>query len=441
LSVSTTLTDYLAELEKRAPESRVDLGLERVRKVYDLLFADACFDGTGIIAIAGTNGKGSTVCFCEAIGQAMGKSTVAYTSPHITHFNERLRIDGLPATDRAWLDAFDRVDVARGTIGLTWFEQVTLAALVIAEQAAPDLLILEVGLGGRLDAVNVVDADVAILTSIGLDHMEFLGPTRADIGQEKIAIARAGRPLIVGEQDLPDGLIDKIEHMKARPYLLGRDFYWQGQETDSNEGWTLHCTGLGKPTYSLKRPRLAGAHQLNNAACAVVAVGMLVTKPMDDQVVCQALERASLPGRFECVGHSPMVILDVAHNQQAAITLADNLKNDAAQRASAGATVAVFGALSGKDVEAMAKALGDQIDHWFVGGLEGPRGQTGDRLAERLRAIGVTAPIEAVKSIPQAMDLALEKARPQDRVVVFGSFQVLAAVRSRWPDSAQTDQE
>ncbi len=426
---ATRLSDWLAELEQRAPESKIDLGLDRVRAVYEKLFQDASPLTSKVITIAGTNGKGSTVAFCESIALAHGKSTAAYTSPHIHEFNERLRIDGESLSDEKWLEALLVVDGCRSDIGLTWFEHVTLAALWIARQRSPDLMILEVGLGGRLDAVNVIDPDVAVLTSIGLDHMEYLGPTRFDIGREKLGIARASRPLVVAERDLPEGLDAFIDQIEADVQRVGREFDWHLDPDVTDLSWQLQCTQPKPRCWRLARPSLAGDYQLSNASAAILALYALWPDELNDECIQQGLTRAHLAGRFETVAgppDSPTVILDVAHNPQAAEMLAGNLRAQAID----GQTFAVFGALIDKDVEAIGQALSHGIDRWFVGDLGGARGQTGHQVAQRLQSQGITAPIEALKSIHTALDAALSKAQATDRVVVFGSFQVLAAVRS-----------
>lgn len=419
----------MAQLEQRAPASKIDLGLDRVRAVYQSLFPDPVWQSSKIITIAGTNGKGSTVTFCESIARAHGKSTAAYTSPHIHDFNERLRINGEPLSDARWLEALVLVDDVRGDVHLTWFEHVTLAALWLAHRESPEVVILEVGLGGRLDAVNVIDPDVAILTSIGLDHMAYLGPTRLDIGREKLGIARAQRPLIITERELPLGLEAVLTELNAQTQRIGHDFDWHAPTGKGSSVWQLECASPQKRQWTLARPRLAGEYQLSNASAAILALQALWD--LDGACIDQGLIKAHLPGRFEIVAgppRSPEVILDVAHNPQAAEALAANLLAQPSQ----GQTLAVFGALMDKDVEAIGQALAQPIDRWFVGDLSGARGQSGAAVAQRLQSQGITAPIEAVKSITVALDAALSEAKVTDRVVVFGSFQVLAEVRARF---------
>jgi len=431
------LDDWLADLEKRTPPHQIELGLERVGQVYDALFAEDPWINTRIITIGGTNGKGSTVAFCEAIARAHGLSTLAYTSPHITRFNERVRINGSEASDADWLHALNEVETARAEVHLTYFEHVTLAALVIAKAHAPDLLLLEVGLGGRLDAVNVVDADVSVITSIGLDHMDYLGPTRTHIGREKLGIARANRPLVLAEADWPEALEEALVASGATLWRVGLHWDWliEDVSTSGHSGqWTLRFHSEPQGSWSLPQPNLVGPHQISNAAAAIVAFCcVLGAQQLLPGAVAQGLTEVQLAGRFEQVATAPAVFLDVAHNAQAAECLKEALMAASAGDAAGGETVAVFGALADKDVEAMVDALDGVFDRWWLGDLSGPRGQSAQALAGRLINRGVKAPIEAVKSIPEALDLALANASIHDRVVVFGSFHVLSEVQSRWP--------
>lgn len=433
----THLEDWLADLEQRTPAHKIELGLERVGRVYKSLLGADPWPNTRIITIGGTNGKGSTVAFCEAIAKAQGLSTMAYTSPHITRFNERVRIQGADAPDAIWLTALNEVEQARGDIHLSYFEHVTLAALAIAKAQPPDVLILEVGLGGRLDAVNVVDADVSVITSIGLDHMDYLGPTRTHIGREKLGIARPGRPLVLAENDWPDDLEDALMASQAKLWRVGSEYDWSieaSTEALNLGSWDLSLRREPKHSMCLPSPALLGAHQLGNAGAAIIALMCLLgPDQLSHGAIAQGLTEVKLAGRFQQVAASPAVFLDVAHNAQAAQGLCDALVDTSTDNPTGGQTFAVFGALADKDIEAMADALAGVIDRWWVGDLSGPRGQTGKAVADRLINHGVTAPVEAVKSISEALDLALANASTNDRVVVFGSFHVLAEVQSRWP--------
>lgn len=285
-----TLEGMLERIERRAPRARVELGLDRVRRVFDRLAPD--LSATRIVSVAGTNGKGSTVAFLQHIADAAGIRSVAYTSPHILRFAERVRIDGEPASDDALADALARVERARGETPLTWFEHVTLAALTLAGDVRPDWLIAEVGMGGRLDAVNVLDADVAVITSIGLDHQRWLGRTRAAIAREKCGIARAGRPVVVGEKRRPDGMTRHLQRIGATALLAGRDFDWRWRRgsVDIDLG-----PDAGAARLANLRPGLPGRHQAANAASAAAAASLLAPGPDRDALV-RGLERARLRG-------------------------------------------------------------------------------------------------------------------------------------------------
>jgi dihydrofolate synthase/folylpolyglutamate synthase len=425
------LDEWLSRLEQRAPETRIDLGLERVSVVADRLFVGDDWENVSVITIGGTNGKGSTVAFCESIALEAGLTTVAYTSPHLLVFNERLRINGKMAEATTWLDALERVDVARADEALTWFEHVTLAALWIAKEHRPDLLLLEVGLGGRLDAVNVMEPDVAVITSIGLDHTDWLGPTRAHIGREKLGIARPGKPLIIGEPDWPEAAEEALVASGAEVSRLDQDFWVEPVIAASEGCWQL--TLKEQSPITLPPLALMGRYQWTNAACAVLAIR--ATQVWDAKLgwaVSPGLSRARIEGRFERVQERPVVLLDVAHNPSGASALAGVLADETASRSHTGRTLAVFSALVDKDIRGIGEVMAPSIDHWIVGNLEGSRGQTAGSVAQQLRDCGVTVPIDTVESIPDALDRALALSTPTDRVVVFGSFHVLTAVRSRW---------
>lgn len=411
------LDDWLARLEARSPEHRIEPGLERVAAVLDRLPAE--IRTIPAITVAGTNGKGSVIAYLEAIFTAAGGRPLAYTSPHLLRFNERVRIAGREADDSELADALDAVEAVRASVALTYFEHVTLAALVLAARRQVDLLLLEVGLGGRLDAVNVLDADVAVITSIGLDHREWLGSTRAAIAREKLGIARRGRPLVLGERRWPAGAADALADGGAEVLRLGRDFTVLGAGTE----FTLRC---GEDRWTGLRPGPEGRHQWANAACAVIAA----TRPGPVRApaanaIRRGLSSARLPGRFQCLAIRPQIILDVAHNAAAARILREMLS------AGSGPARAVFSALAGKDVRAIGRILRRSFHGWWVGSLEGPRGQPASRIAGELVAAGVHGPVETLESIGQALDHALASSGADDRVVVFGSFQTVAAAWRR----------
>lgn len=407
------LANWLARLEARSPEHRIEPGLERVGRVLERLPGSVASIPT--VTVAGTNGKGSVVAFLEAMLTAAGARVLAYTSPHLLRFNERIRIAGREAGDDELADALEAVESERGDVALTYFEHITLAAFVMAVRHDVDVLLLETGLGGRLDAVNVVDADVAVIPSIGLDHREWLGATRAEIAGEKLGIARPGRPLVLGERRWPAAAASALAASGAEVLRIGRDFRLRG----GDNGFALVC---GDARWDGLRPGLPGAHQRVNAACAVIAAGHLppTLRPGPD-AVRQGLSEARLPGRFQQMSGRPRVILDVAHNVAAARVLRDLLAAEPAPFR------AVFSALEGKDVRAIGRVLADAFVGWHVGGLPGVRGRTGTALAADLEAAAVHAPVEALESVGQALDRALAASERDDRVVVFGSFQTVAA--------------
>jgi len=406
-----SLDAMLEHIEQLAPRSGIELGLDRVRQVLRRLSAD--LGGTRIISVAGTNGKGSTVAFLEAIAARAGIATLAFTSPHLLAFGERFRFNGAPAADAEIARALRTVERARGEVALTWFEHVTLAAFVLAAGKAPEWLILEVGMGGRLDAVNVVDADVAVITSIGLDHQRFLGPTRAAIAREKCGIARAGRPVIVAEKRLPDGMLERLEDMQAEVCLARRDFDWRwraGQVT----------MRLGERVVGGIVPGLAGHHQAGNAAAAAAAA-LALNPALDDRCIVDGLATARLAGRFERVARAPDVIVDVAHNPAAARVLAAQLKRIPGEK------LAVFAALEDKDIAGIVRALAATFQRWYAATLDVPRGLAAGELVERMGALSADRRVEALESVAVALDAARAACRRQQTIVVFGSFMTAAA--------------
>jgi dihydrofolate synthase / folylpolyglutamate synthase len=410
------LATWLDRLERRGPESRIDLGLDRVRRVWQALGAN--LPDCPVITVAGTNGKGSVVAMIEAMALAAGLRPFAYTSPHLIEFGERMRVAGQPAGAADVVTALDTVERARGGVALTYFEHITLAALVLARDAGPDVMVLEVGLGGRLDAVNLIDADVAVITSIGLDHTDWLGRTRARIAREKAGVARSGRPVIVGEKRRPPALEAALADIGAHPVLAGRDLRWRSR------GGTLGID-LGGRRWKLPRPAMHGAWQAANAACAVAAVTQLEDRlPVDEAAMAAGLGNARLPARFQRFGKAPLLIADVAHNAAAARGLARSLGP------AKGRSLAVFSALAGKDLRGIARALDDCFTEWLVAGLGGERGLSATAIDAELACIPVAGRRETVESVPRALELALERAGPDDRIVVFGSFLTVAEA---WP--------
>ena len=413
------LAQWLAYLE--SIHSRpIDMGLDRVREVAGRLGLD--LDAVTIV-VGGTNGKGSTCAMLEAMLLSAGYKVGLYTSPHLLDFNERARVNGESASDAALTEQFAAVDAARGDTSLTYFELTTLAILRLFAQSGLDAVILEVGLGGRLDAVNIVDADCAIVTSVDLDHVEWLGDDREKIGWEKAHIYRPGKPAICADPMPPQSLVDYAESIGADLWRFGRDYNYAGDKQQWNYG------GRNQRRNALAYPALRGANQLLNASAALAALEALRDRlPVPQQAVRLGLLQVQLPGRFQILPGQPAVILDVAHNPHAAAVLADNLDNMGFYPY----TYAVFGMLNDKDIDGVIAKLGDRIDHWYCAGLPGPRGLSGEELAARLRARGVKedkdSSVQACADPAAAYAAARESMGEGDRILVFGSFLTVAGV-------------
>lgn len=410
------LSDWLAQLERRHPRG-IDLGLERVGRVWRALGAPR--PARRVVTVGGTNGKGSTVAFIEAAARALGWRVGAYTSPHLLRYNERIRIDGDDQDDAAIVAAFERIEAARGDISLSYFEFGTLAALLLMAAADLDLAILEVGLGGRLDAVNIIDADVAVVTTVALDHQDWLGDTRAAIAREKAAIARPGRPLIVGERDAEPALLEAAEAISARVLRLGRDFAGQPGEDDS---WAFRSPTLTAPLPT--RLPLPAPVQRDNALTALAAL-IELDPDIDAVAAARGLARARLPGRLQRVASEPEVLVDVGHNPQAAQVLADWLAGVDGGRV----TDAVFSALGDKDIAGIVAPLLPHVRHWHLAGLEqaGPRGLPVADLAARLRDVLPEGVTRSHADVAEALRAARADAPDDGRVLVFGSFLTVAA--------------
>ncbi|MCU0950189.1 MAG: bifunctional tetrahydrofolate synthase/dihydrofolate synthase [Burkholderiaceae bacterium] len=414
-----TLDDWLGYIE-RIHHRPIDMTLDRVREVAQRLHIR--FD-CPVIIVGGTNGKGSTCAMLDSMLRAGGYRTGLYTSPHLLRFNERVQINGELASDEALTEHLAAVEAARGEVSLTYFEFTTLAILRLLSQAKLDAAVLEIGLGGRLDAVNIVDADVSIVTSIDLDHMEFLGPTREHIGFEKAHIYRAGRPAICSDPQPPQSLIDVANRLGADLRLFGRDFNYAGLDYGKGlQQWSYG--GRSQRRASLPYPALRGANQLLNASAALAALECLADRlPLSQQAIRTGLLTVEIPGRFQVLPGQPAVILDVAHNPHAAAVLAHNLDSQGFYPE----THAVFGMLADKDVAGVIARVKSRIDHWHVGPTPGARGLSAAQAATALRAAGVTA-ISEHDTLAAAYAHAAEQAQADARIVVFGSFTTVAAV-------------
>jgi dihydrofolate synthase/folylpolyglutamate synthase len=407
----------LAWIETLNPR-KIDLSLDRVKTVLDRLklFKPAF----GVVTVTGTNGKGSTVAMLEAIWRAAGYRVGAYTSPHLVAYNERIRLNGDPAGDANIVTSFERINAARGEIPLTYFEFGTIAALDLMTQANVDIAVLEVGMGGRLDAVNAVDADCAIVTSVDIDHAEWLGDTREKIGFEKAGIFRAGKPAICGDLDAPASLLAHANDIGAKLMRFGHDYTLE----KADGGWAWK--GVGEIRAGLPYPAMRGEYQLTNAAGALMALQTLSGRfPVQVANVRQGLLTAVVPGRFQVLPGLPLRIFDVAHNPHAARALVQNLEKLRAP----GVTHAVFGMLADKDIEAVARVVQPHVDRWYVFTINDARSASAELLSQKLCAANVpAASIEECPNAVSAYRTALQRAQPNDRVLVFGSFHTVGDI-------------
>jgi dihydrofolate synthase/folylpolyglutamate synthase len=409
------LRQWLAHIERQHPQS-IELGLDRVRAVAARM--GLARPARKVVTVGGTNGKGSTVAFIDAIARAAGWRAGAYTSPHLLAYNERVRIDGADAGDAALVAGFEAVQAARDDTPLTYFEYGTLCALWLFERSRLDLAVLEVGLGGRLDAVNLVDADVAVVTTVDIDHVDWLGSDREAIGREKAGIARAWKPLVLGDDDPPASVLRHAYAIGAPAVRANCDFFFEPAEPGR---WRWRELGR---ELDLPLPRLAAPSQLRNAATAIAALRAL-GEPLPERAIADGIANAQLAGRLQRFERDGVeVLVDVGHNPQAARELARWLR----QSPAAGRTLAVFAALGDKDVAGVAAAMSGSIDAWHLAGLEdaGARGIDVDAFAARLAGTPAAGGARH-RAVAAALQAALASARPGDRVLVFGSFHTAAA--------------
>jgi dihydrofolate synthase/folylpolyglutamate synthase len=409
------LAGWLRHISELHPQT-IALGLDRVRAVLGRL---AIPKFCPIVTVGGTNGKGSTCAMLEAILGAAGYRVGCYTSPHLLRYNERVRIAGREAGDATLADGFEQVEAVRGGTTLTYFEFGTLAAWAVFARAHLDALVLEVGLGGRLDAVNAFDPDAAVLTSVGLDHQDYLGTDRERIGWEKAHIFRPGKPAIVGDPNPPESALAHARAIGAELLVIGREF---GYSATAGE-WRYF--GPGGARGGLAYPALRGAAQLGNAACAIAALERLRDRlPVGAQDVRVGLALVELPGRFQVLPGRPPVVLDVAHNPQAAEVLAENLATMGPYRR----TLAVVGMLRDKDIAGVCAKLRGRVDRWYAASLDNPRGATAADLARAIAAADAGGEVREFPTPAAALAAAREDASADDRIVVFGSFFTVANV-------------
>ena len=411
-----TLSDWLSWQEQLHPET-IELGLERVKQVWERLHSGS-FD-CPVITVAGTNGKGSSVAMLQAIYSAAGYQVGSYTSPHLLHYNERIRIDGEPVDDKTICASFERVDRARGNISLTYFEFGTLAALDIFRRTSPDVVILEVGLGGRLDAVNIIDADVALITSIALDHQQWLGHDRETIGNEKAGILRRDKPGVVSDPDVPSSIRKTAESIGAELHILGDAFtykagmqYWEWFYGDSVRS-------------GLPIPALNGAHQIQNASGVLMVVELLSQRlPVSQSHLRDGLLNAHQAGRFSIIPGEPTVILDVAHNPAAV----NQLLNTLGAYKRTGKIHAVFSCLADKDINLILKPACRVIHHWYLAELAVPRAAKIGQMTSVIDQFCPNVECKTYSAVKEAYLAAMTSAEKDDLVVVFGSFYTVADV-------------
>ncbi|KAF1008557.1 MAG: Dihydrofolate synthase/folylpolyglutamate synthase [Luteibacter sp.] len=419
--MTRTLAEWLSYQES-VHTVGIDMGLDRVGAVWRAMGSPR--PAPIVITVGGTNGKGSTVALLEAMLGEAGYRVGCYTSPHLIHYNERIRLLGEDASDEALVASFERIEEARGAIPQTYFEFGTLAAIDLMSRASLDVAILEVGLGGRLDAVNIVDADAVAITTIDLDHQDWLGNDRDSIGREKAGIARADRPAIVGEDAPPAGLLDALRDIGAQVKRAGQDFSVQMLGDD---GWRWsHRDGT---VHDLPRPALDAPVQFANAATAIAVLHALRDRlSLSSAAIADALRRVRVSGRLQRIGERPLTLVDVGHNPQAARALAEWLDAERPK----GRVFAVYGALSDKDTAGVIAALGTRVARWYLAALDRdtPRGLGEGALMASLSATLPDAEAEAFPSVDSAWAAARDAASEDDTVLVFGSFFVASAALS-----------
>ena len=413
--MTRTLNDWLNYQLKIHPKS-IDMGLDRISEVAKRL--DIKKPAARVITVAGTNGKGSTVAFIEAIARAADWKVGAFTSPHILEYNERIRVEGINVGDHPLISAFEKIELARTQeteIPLTYFEFSTLAALLIFPEYDLDLVILEVGLGGRLDATNIVDPDIAVITTVDLDHQDYLGSDRESIGFEKAGIIRAWKPVVFGEKDPPSSALRRAYELGATAIRGHSDYLIDKQENF----WYWREPGY---EIQLPMPGLAAPVQIENAATAIAALRAL-SDEISDAAIIEGVGSARVAARLQKISSEPDIVLDVAHNPQAAKQLSQWLLKHPQT------TYAVFGALADKDIEAIVSLLQPQIKHWFLAGIDaaGPRNLTAEQLETRVKPLIAEPNLSCHGNIAQALQAALQRAKPDERVLIFGSFHTVAA--------------
>jgi len=416
-----TLAEWLNWQESLNPKE-IDLGLDRVSRVLELLKISTDFF-CPVISVAGTNGKGSTVAFIESILHQAELSVGCYTSPHLFVYNERIRVNSQCVSDEDLCEAFEIIDQARADIPLTYFEFGTLASLVIFQKYNVDVVVLEVGLGGRLDAVNVIDADVSVITSIDIDHIDWLGDNVELIGREKAGIMRAHKPSIVSLFKPPASLLAYAQELNVPLQCLGQDYLYQRL---ANNVWQLKAAGM--QLENLPLPNLHGGFQMQNAAAAIMAIKSLKllaadkTERIQQTHIDRGLQNALLSGRYQKLQECPEVVVDVAHNEQSATKLVELLSDEPIT----GKTIAVIAMLADKPVDEVIAVIKPEVDVWISAGLSVPRGMSAKNLSQAVRGAGAGVRLSACETVVDACEQALAIATENDRIIVFGSFYTVA---------------
>jgi len=409
------------EWQETLHSQKIELGLERIAEVAHNMGVDKPKYNT--IVVAGTNGKGSIVTTLASIYHHAGYRVGAYTSPHLLRYNERIRVQQQDASDAALCEAFDKVDKARGDTSLSYFEFGTLAAMQIFHASELDVAIYEVGLGGRLDAVNILDGDATIVSSIGIDHVQWLGSDRESIGFEKAGVFREKRPAICGDEDPPNGLVESAEKLGAELLLVNRDYTYEKQDEQT---WSFNCENISWE--DLPVPSLYGKAQIGNAATALMGLVQIDDRlPVTRESVDRGLGNISLPGRFQRIQGPCEVIFDVAHNLDSAKVLVDNLK----ALKPATKTIAVFAVLADKDVCGIIECVGGLFDEWHISQLNSERALGKESLKDQLDNCCHNCDIHVHPSIAQAYNIAINSVDESMRIVVFGSFLTVAEVLSQ----------
>ncbi len=413
-----TLAEHLAFVEAMHPQTVIELGLGRMRRMLEKLAIR--FD-CPVITVGGTNGKGSTCAMLEAVYRAAGYKTCVHTSPHLTRFNERARLNGKEMLDAPLAAALAAVEAVRGDEALTYFEYTALAILKAFQNEAPDVVILEIGLGGRLDAINALASDAAIVTTIGVDHEAFLGNTRESVAWEKAHIYRAGKPAVCAEANCPEKLLEVATAIGADLVVRDRDFSIQASRD-------LMVFKMGEIAWNLPLPSLEGVNQIDNAAGVLAIVAKLLDRlPVTPEAIAQGLTNTTVVGRFQKIADMPLTYIDVGHNPHAALVLAKNV----ASLPTTGKKCAVFGMLADKDMQSVAEIMRECFDAWYIAPLPPPRGANVQQLRRAMLEAGIDgAKIKEYSSVEEALVAAQKESQSADALVVFGSFVTVTSVLS-----------